>query len=282
MKSREDPIYLNLEEKADEIIYNICLISAVWSYGGVLSPDLRKVFEDNFTSFKRLYNLNIGSQSRISNAKLSLFDIYYDFEKLEFDLLVEKLEYKLKMHYDAMERNLMIPTLEISQAYHLMDHLLTNDTNFILFGKAATQKTTILNTFARKNEETLRCIKIPMTAFLSVQKLQGKVEQYYTHKRKNRMQEMDWKKNVFMIDDVHLQTNLSNDIVGFFDNWSTIRGFYDFKAGLFKHVNEVRSIMAMTQGYKEADRMHKDYRGVYYSTTMYCEEFNTDKIKIFT
>ena len=38
----------------------------------------------------------------------------------------------------------------------------------------------------------------------------------------------------------------------------------------------------MTQGYKDADRMHKDNRGVYYASTMYCEEFNTDKIKIFT
>ena len=110
LKSREDPVFLQLDDRADEITMNICLIACLWSYGGILNSELRKVFEDTFTPFKRLFHLNVGSQSRVSNAKLSLFDIYFDFEKLEFELMSEKLEYKLKMHYDAEARNLMIPT----------------------------------------------------------------------------------------------------------------------------------------------------------------------------
>jgi hypothetical protein len=69
-----------------------------------------------------------------AGSKLSLFEIFYDVEHLQWDFLSEKMEYKMKLHFDAKERSLMIPTTEVSQAYHLFDILLSVDAHALLVG----------------------------------------------------------------------------------------------------------------------------------------------------
>lgn len=89
-----------------------------------------------------------------------MFDLFYDLERLQWELLSEKLEYKLKLHYDATTNNLLIPTLEISQAYFIMETLLSSmkyddtlDKHFRLLGPSATSKTITLNTFMKRNND---------------------------------------------------------------------------------------------------------------------------------
>lgn len=66
-------------------------------------------------------------------------------------MLTEKLEYKLKLHYDPMSNVLLIPTIECSQAYYMMDSLYSSmqqddslDKHFRLLGPSGTSKSTIL------------------------------------------------------------------------------------------------------------------------------------------
>jgi len=44
----EDPNAFPIEEVANHVLWNIVLISTVWSFGAVLNGDLRKVFDENF------------------------------------------------------------------------------------------------------------------------------------------------------------------------------------------------------------------------------------------
>ena len=41
-------------------------------------------------------------------------------------MLTEKLEYKLKLHFDPLTNNMLIPTVEVSQAYFIMDTIYSS------------------------------------------------------------------------------------------------------------------------------------------------------------
>lgn len=118
--------------------------------------------------------------------KYTLFDIYYEPEKLQWDLLQERLEYKLKLHYDPVQNLLLIPTVEISQAYFMMDFIFTSlkfdeslEKHFRMVGPSATSKSTILHSFAkRSNEHFISCL-IPMSSYLTYDKMKKTVESFY-------------------------------------------------------------------------------------------------------
>jgi len=47
-RENEDPNAFPIEEVGNAVLWNIVLISTVWSYGAVLNGDLRKIFDENF------------------------------------------------------------------------------------------------------------------------------------------------------------------------------------------------------------------------------------------
>ena len=64
-------------------------MATVWSFGTVLDENQKLIFEDQFYNY--LKNLNKTMSGTASKTGKSLvLDIYYDFERLEWDLINEK------------------------------------------------------------------------------------------------------------------------------------------------------------------------------------------------
>lgn len=145
LKSKDDPIYLPIKSKSKEIVNNLTLMAMVWSFGAILGADLRRLFQDLFFQYKRKFDLKLSSHAGKS-AKGSLFDISYDMERLEWDLIAERVEYKIRMHFDPTRQHIIVPSLEISQGFMFFDTLMNSKSYHILFeGKRATQKSTVLS-----------------------------------------------------------------------------------------------------------------------------------------
>ena len=80
-------------------------------------------------------------------------------------------------------------------------------------------------------------ISIPMSAYMTLDRLRTKIEEKYMSKRKNTLIPRDSNKRVVLvIDDVHLQKNLHVEILEFIRSWSICRGYFDIKAGFFKKI----------------------------------------------
>lgn len=47
-------------------------------------------------------------------SRFTLFDLYYDPETLQWELLQENIDYKLKLQYEPLTNQLLIPTVEVS------------------------------------------------------------------------------------------------------------------------------------------------------------------------
>ena len=45
-KNAADPMDFNIVEEHREVLWNLVLVSVVWSFGAVLSKELRKGFEE--------------------------------------------------------------------------------------------------------------------------------------------------------------------------------------------------------------------------------------------
>ena len=86
---REDRKEIPMAQKGAEILSNLLLMATVWSFGTVLDENQKLIFEDQFYNY--LKNLNKTMSGTASKTGKSLvFDIYYDFERLEWDLINEK------------------------------------------------------------------------------------------------------------------------------------------------------------------------------------------------
>ena len=109
-KDDEHDSYM-LKECERDVFWSSMMLATVWSFGAPLNRELRKIFEEQFFTFRRKFNINIGGPGR---ARFTLFDIFFDPESLQWDLLQEKLEYKLKLHYDSLTNALYIPCVEVS------------------------------------------------------------------------------------------------------------------------------------------------------------------------
>ena len=146
----------------------------------------------------------------------------------------------------------LLPTPELSQAYFLMDIInfaqgKEKDLNkhLRLVGPSSSSKTVILNTFQNKMVTPVATISIPMSAYMTLDRLRTKIEEKYMSKRKNTLIPRDSNKRVVLvIDDVHLQKNLHVEILEFIRSWSICRGYFDIKAGFFKKIAQFGTIMA--------------------------------------
>ena len=202
-------------------------------------------------------------------------------------MIGEKLDYKIKVHFNADLNQVVLPTNEISQAYYLSDYVIYSQTkekdltkNIRLIGPQSSSKTVILNTFEKKLPMSLETVSIPMTAYLTMQRLREKIEEKYVCKRKNTLVPADPNKSiVLVIDDIHLQRNLKVEVLEFVRAWTICRGYFDVAAGYFKKVGDFGSIMAENSEYMATT--NKKDRFAFLTTTLYCEEISIENSKPF-
>ena len=116
-----------------------------------------------------------------------MFDIYFDVERLNWVFIAERLEYKLKVYLEPKLGAVLVPTSEVSQSYFLLDYLVMamhkeKDLNkhLRLIGPSSSSKTVILNTFENKLTKPVKSVVVPMSAYLTLQRLRNKVEECYT------------------------------------------------------------------------------------------------------
>jgi hypothetical protein len=144
-------------------------MAVVWSFGAILDQDMRRRFEDTFMQFRRKFdlkmtgNLSIGGSGFGKTSKVSLFEMYFDMERLQWDLVTERLGTRITEGYQGKNNTIVIPSIEISQGMLLFDTLMDNKTYNILFeGKSACQKSTVLSNISHKQRSKYRSIWIPM------------------------------------------------------------------------------------------------------------------------
>jgi len=87
-----------------------------------------------------------------------------------------------------------LPTTEISQAYFLTDYVIYSlgkekdlNKHMRLIGPQSSSKTVILNTFEKKLGMPISVVSVPMTAYLTMDRLRFKIEELYVCKRKNTL-----------------------------------------------------------------------------------------------
>jgi hypothetical protein len=123
-------------------------------------------------------------------------------------------------------------------------------------------------------------ISIPMTAYLTMERLKQKIEEKYISKRKNTLTPLDPSKRiVLVIDDIHLQRNLKIEVLEFIRAWTICRGYFDVASGYFKKVGDFGTIMAENSNYI-ATSGKKD-RFAFHTSTIYCEEISIENSKPF-
>ena len=181
-----------------------------------------------------------------------MFEIFFDVDKLSWEVIQEKLEYKLKLGYYPKLSALLVPTANMALSYWILEQFTYAmsyepdlNKNFRVIGPQGTSKTVILHTFAQRQAEKFDTIQVPMSAYLTFDRLRAVIESNYIAKRKKAYVPKDEnKKIIIMIDDLHLQSNLKVNIVEFMRTWTKSGGYFDVTAGFFKRITDFSIIMA--------------------------------------
>lgn len=187
-----------------------------------------------------------------------------------------------------------MPTPEISLSYFILEQLtsyLKNDgelnKNFRILGPQGTSKSVILNTFAQRAKENFDSLTVPMSSYLTFDRLRGAVENLYVAKRKKvYAPKNEGKKVLITIDDVHLQGNLNLNILEFMRTWTQSYGYFDVSAGFFKRIADFAVVMAQNSTYrvskcKLAGRQPLSNRFLFYTSTQYIDEMPVERFKPF-
>lgn len=155
--NNEDEMLFPINEMKDDAIWSTALSSFVMSFGVCLNNDLRRVFDDVFKNFKKKFNIHSNSAAA---SGATIFDLYFDVDRLGWEVIQEKLEYKLKLGYYPKMSALLVPTPNIALSYFIMEQLtyyMKHDgelnKNFRVLGPQGTSKTVILNTFIHRQSE---------------------------------------------------------------------------------------------------------------------------------
>ena len=123
-------------------------------------------------------------------------------------------------------------------------------------------------------------LQIPMTAYLTIDRLRTIIETKYDSKRKNTLIPKDPKKKVVVvIDDIHMQRNLKVEVLEFIRSWSICRGYFDVKSGYFKRVADFGTLTAENSEFQATSK--KQERFNFMTNTLYCDEITIDKFKPF-
>ena len=174
----EDPMDYPFDETQKDIIWNIMLVATTWSFGAVLDKELRRNFEEKFNAYRGLFNLSFAIPLKQGVKKPTMFETFFDVERLTWSLIGEKLDYKIKVHLNSDLNQCVLPTNEISQAYFVSDYLIHSlgkekdlNKNLRLIGPQSSSKTVILNTFEKKLPQAMATVSIPMTAYLTMDRM---------------------------------------------------------------------------------------------------------------
>ena len=108
-------------------------MAVVWTFGAILNNEMRRRFEDTFVQFRRKFdlkltgNLSSGGSSGVGrSSKVSLFEMYFDMERLQWDLISERLGTRILDGFQSKNSHIVISSLEISQGMLLFDILMEN------------------------------------------------------------------------------------------------------------------------------------------------------------
>ena len=225
------------------------LTAFIMSFGVCFNNELQKVFMEKFKTYKKEFNININSKAV---QQPTIFDIYFDIDRLTWEVIQEKLDFKLKLGYYPKMSALLVPTPTIALSYFILEQLtfyLKFDSelnkNFRVLGPQGTSKSVILNTFIERSNEQFDSVIVPMSCHLSIDKLRINIEKKYTAKRKKIfVPKNSDKKIIIMIDDLHLQSNMNLNVVEFLRTWTGSNGYFDVGAGYFKRIGDFSIIMA--------------------------------------
>ena len=292
LRIKDDPIYLPIKAKAAMIVSNLSLMAVVWTFGAILNHDLRRLFEDLFFQYRRKFDLkltgNLGSSSVTGrNAKVTLFDIYFDIERLHWDLISERIGSRIsdkqvsRSHLDPQSQHIIVSSQEIAQGMLMFDTLLENKTFHIMFeGKDATHKTTVLSSISKKQKQKWRSIWIPLTVTTSIDKWRKVYEKFFkTSENRFIMTPLDSMKPLFIIDDLHLEDHLTSNISEFLRMWENYGGYYNIENGHFINIENLRVLCSrnprMLKNKKNIDRF------TYYINTIYFDELDNDRFRMF-
>ena len=287
LKSKDDPVFLPIKTQGESVALNLCLMGVIWTFGAILNQDMRRRFEDIFLQYRRKFdlkltgNLNSGGFGIAKSAKISLFEMYFDIERLQWDLVAERLGPRASEGYQAKYNKIVIPSLEISQGMLLFDILMINKSYNIHFeGKSACQKTTVLKNISHKQRLKFRTIWIPLTISNTIEKTRKVFEQFYkTSENRFVLTPIDSYKPLFIIDDLHMEENLNTSFSEFFRMWEIYGGYYHMENGYFLNVNELRVLCASNPQVKRV-KSQSD-RFTYYTNTIYFDELDNDRFRMF-
>jgi len=107
----EDPMDYPFEEMMKDILWNCMLVATTWSFGAVLDKELRRTFEEQFGPYRNLFNITFAMPMK---QKFTLFEIFFDVERLTWAIISDKLDYKIKVHFNQDLNTCVLPTNEIS------------------------------------------------------------------------------------------------------------------------------------------------------------------------
>ena len=132
------------------------------------------------------------------------------------------------------------------------DNVLDNK-HLRLMGPSGSAKSFNINSYMKRvhGDSKFQIIQIPMSAYVTIDKIKNNVERLFQMKRRNLLEPKDKERPiVLIIDDVHLQANLSVNILEFLRTWCMSKGYYDISQGFFKGVGNFTTVCAENTDYR--------------------------------
>lgn len=155
-------------------------------------------------------------------------------------------------------------------------------------GTRASNKTTVLSTISRLKKYNYRSIWIPMTATVTIDKARFVFEKFFkTSENRFIMNPIDEMKHIFIIDDLHLESqythgsNLRTNFSEFFRMWDNYGGYYHIENGYFVNIEKLRIMMAK-KNISSKTKLHRESdRFTYYVNSLYFDELDNDRFRMF-
>lgn len=120
-----------------------------------------------------------------------------------------------------------------------------------------------------------------MSAYVTIDRIKENVERLYYSKRRNLLEPKDGDRPIVLIvEDVHLQPNLTVNVLEFLRTWCMSKGYYDIGQGFFKGVTNFVTVATENTDYRRSettqfpgrDPVHS--RFLFYSNTVYFDDID--------
>lgn len=125
-------------------------------------------------------------------------------------------------------------------ATHLIDTQIQNwdSVNICLTGETSTFKSSLLKSLQRQCSTVNKYINIPLSAYLSLKTFKDSIETQFGSNAR-----LPWN-NLIIIDDLHLQSNLTTNLLEFLWVWISQNGYYNIKEAQFSSLGKLHTVMA--------------------------------------